>query len=542
MPINLESIDNLIAEASWYLPPTVRPSFHPEYSKYTNLQYQGTVPAGTNFGTRNCYREFHPISSCITQLQRIKDIAKDEYFVVKPTVDNFITSLRSLENRPPIKCFDDFLSECFNYSSSHFDACYMQIFDDCVATNEETIEYIDFSKSSGYIGTHSNLRTKHDLAIDPNFSKWFRENKHLDTIPLWSVHPKIEFKNLSDINLNKIRLFTIPPYDLLYEQIRFGKRPTLKLKNHLWSAYGFNPYSGGADKLARRLLKYHIQWCLDISGWDKYLPLMKDFYKTLYNHQIKFIPQHLKKNYIWMIKNTVEFFFKTPYGDVFLKKYGNPSGSGCTTRDNTCIHIKIIACGLIYAYHKKFNKFPSSALLNEMVICVFGDDVIGSVSDDFDYVLTPNFWQDIYASFGLKLKFVKIGRDILDDLEFLGFHFKKINEHYYPLYDVTRLATSFIYKGVDNNNYDAYISRAFTLMVMSYPTNEFELFYKSYQDICDHFYTLNIEPSPTVMAFLTYRNLPHREIDALYTGVESSYDFPFFLSLDDVGCCNVKFK
>ncbi len=540
MPTNLDFYSSF--EAGWHIPPTVRPAYHSEFSKFDNLKYIGTVPAGANFGVRNSFRELHPVSINITRLNDIKAIAKDEFYIVKPTRDNVLTALRSLDKKPPVDLFDPILSDCYRSAKQHFSDCYSHIFKDAVATNEEVIEYIDFSKSSGYTGTHSDLRTKYDLATDSVFSKWFRENKHLDTVPIWSVHPKTEFKAYSDICNNKIRLFTIPPYDLLFEQIRFGKRATLRLKKHLWSAYGFNPYSGGAHNLATSLLKNRIFWCLDISGWDKFVSLAKDFYSYL-SDIMDDIPLHLLRNFKWMIQNTVEFYFKTPYGDVLHKKYGIPSGSGCTTRDNTCIHIWIVATALTYAYYKKHGVFPTSAKLNEQIVRIFGDDVIGSVDEDFEYIMTEGFWEKIYGAFGLKLKFVKCGRDIFDDLEFLGFHFKKRENHYYPLYDIKRLATSFIYKGVDSNNYDAYISRAFTLMVMSYPTDEFALFRKSYMDICDYFYTLNVEPSPTVLTFLTYRSLPLSEIDALYTGAESSNldFFNFFLSGENVGFCNVKY-
>jgi hypothetical protein len=530
-------------EAGWTIPPTVRPKHHSEFSNYKNLKYIGTVPSGANFGSRSNYREIHPISLKITRIQELRDIAKDHYSIVKPTNENVLFSIRALEQKPEPKEFDPKFRECYEAAKNHFTACYSQIFRDGVATNEETVEYIDFTKSPGYTGTHSELRTKYDLATDRSFARWFRANGHLKTIPLWVIYPKTEYKLLADILKNKIRLFTIPPYDLLFEQIRFGKRATLRLKNHLWSAYGFNPYSGGVNKLANRLLKNDIFWCLDISGWDKFLPLMSDFYSYLTDLILSDIPKDLQPNYLWMVEHTVKFYFKTPYGDVFKKDYGNPSGSGCTTRDNTCIHIWIITSALIYAYYKKYGFLPTSTILNSQPIMVFGDDVVGSVSEDFDYILTPYFWDNIYEAFGLKLKFVNCGRGIFDQLEFLGFKFTKKNNHYYPKYDVERLATSFIYKGIDNDNYDAYISRTFTLMIMSYPTDHFQLFYKSYQDICDYFYTLSIEPSPTVLAFLTYRTLPLYEIEALYTGAESANsDFlKFFLSgILDVGFCNIK--
>ena len=463
-------------------------------------------------------------------------IAGELYYIAVPTVNNVEFSIDTFEQRPPLVGDDDpIFKVSLDKASTLLHDQYGHLFKDCVASHEELVDYIDYSKSSGWDGTHCGFPTKLKLSQDPDFQKWLLENKHLLQDPLWSVHPKKEFKLLADLLKGKIRLFTIPPFSLLYEQLRFGKRISERMKNFKWSAFGFVPYHGGVNRLALKLLTKRIRIFYDISGWDKFLPLLERVYSIISTNVD--IPKDLLPNYMWCVKNTIEYFFKTPNGHVFLKKYGNPSGSGVTTRDNILAHIIIVASALIHCYYLKFGYYPEMDLVCQQIVFIFGDDSIMSLDEEFDYILKDDFLKKHFARFGLTLKYCYGGLDYpLSKMQFLGFEFRYIDGIWYPCYDVQKLATSFIYDSVSSNSREAFISRAFTLTVMSFPTEHFSKFYKCWQDICDSLITDQLDLTSVEQSYVSHRNIDINEIKQLYIGFEASQldcfvdEFYFFSS------------
>lgn len=533
-----EAVPKKSASPVWEPPPIPRWQPHNIYSNFTNLEYLGKVKGGTNYGSENMFRRLHPITSDL-DITNLTKIAGDVFYMVKPTFDNVNATLNSLEQRPVLAPTSALQMDCLERSYEFFSNQYGHLYRDSIANPEEINEYINYDKSSGFTGTHSGFRYKRDLATDPDFDNWLMNNRHLDSVPIWSLSPKGEFKQRTDIEINKIRLFKIPPYDLLYEQIRFSKRVSLKFKLYKWSAYGFNPYRGGTHNLAEQLLTQPIRFFYDLSGWDKFVPLMRAYYDLVRKNST--IPEHLKKNFEWMVRNTVSCVFKSPFGDVFRQNYGNPSGSGATTRDNIAMHIILVASFLIEAYYIKFGKFPTESLLNAQVIRIFGDDIVGAVSEDFSHILEKDFLPHFFSRFGMKLKYCTVERNLsIEKMDFLGFKFKKVGDKYYPLYDIQRIATSAIYEGLDDGTNEPFISRAFTLMVMSYPSEHYKTFKLYFQSICDlYMKSSELEYSQTVHSYLALRNLPDSEINKFFTGNESCQnekDFQFFLPLDCWSC------
>ena len=505
----------------WTPPPKIIFKIHPQYSLFKNLEYRGYIKGGTTFGQEKMYRKIHPLTTNLDHSDLLK-IAGDEYYMVKPTLSNVEKTIKTLDDKPEPVPFEhqDMVLE---HGLKFFDTMYGHLFEDCMATPEETVEYINYDKSSGTIGSFSDLRTKHDLIQDTKFNKWFYENKHLETIPIWSLSPKSEFKNKEDILNDKIRLFMIPPYDLLYEQIRFGKRVSLRIKNYKWSAYGFNPYRGGVNMIANKLNTKPIRYYYDVSGWDKYIPLMRMLYNVICSRST--YSYQRRQNFIWMVVNTINQHFKTPSGDVLARvEFGNPSGSGTTTRDNIFMHTIICSAYLSLAYFKKYNRLPPFELIDSQTIFIFGDDIIGAVDEEFEYITQPNFLHDFFKGLGMKLKYCRCEFGLpVTEMDFLGFKFAKHRGKYYPKYDIKRLATSMLFEGQDDGTLEPYISRVFTLMVMSYPHDEFLIFKTYFQLLCDYLIQSPIRDyTQTVYSYLSMRNIPEAEIERFYTGNESS--------------------
>lgn len=532
MPESTNQLVGITLATSWQPTPIIMPKLHPKYSEFTNMKFLGTVPTGCNLKHKLPYiRDFSMYNQYLGSNERkmISEVAGDKFYLSVPNLENVEFSISTFENRPPVNFRDIFHQRALSY----LDVSYRSICVDPISTSEEITTYIDYSRSCGYPANHFGYKNKRELMLDRQFQSWFHAGHHLREIPIWSVCPKEEFKDKQDLINNKIRLFTIPPYPLLYEQLRFGKKISERLKNFKWSAYGFNPYSGGAHRLAQRLLLKRIRLFYDVSGWDKYFPLLSDVFDFIRHNSI--IPDFLIPNFQWMCENTMKYVFKTPHGTVFEKDYGNPSGSGTTTRDNILGHVIILASALIECYYIKYGVYPEMSLISEQIIYLFGDDSVISLDEEFDHILSDGYLASHMAKYGLKLKFLYGGLDYpIEQMQFLGFTFKKIGDYYYPLYDVQKLFTSILYKNGRNDSREAYTSRLFIIMLMSYPDQQnYKIAQRAYQNWCKYLTTHHESLTPTEISYIEMGSLQDSDIQNMFLGLESSSirdDLYFFAS------------
>jgi hypothetical protein len=504
---------------------SLRPSTRQPYKNMTLL---GTLPGSRIKNTLNHdrresrYAKFYgPVS-----LSALKTICMDEFYVVVPTETNYYTTVRSWDQKPEYSYGGD---SSFFFAKVFFRKFYGPLFIQCIASSEEICDVIDWSKSPGFPHTYFGYRTKAELVQALAMTMFLERTK---MIPFWNVSGKIEFKKLTDIQLEKIRLFQVPCFELLYSQLKFGKRISSRLMGYMWSYYGFNPYCGGFNLLANRLLKKPYRGCYDVSGWDKFLSLLR----VIYGIQLELsdIPEDEMEEFLWMVENTCGFKLKLVNGDVILKDYGNASGSGNTTRDNIFGHIIIFASGLYDAYVTKNGRNPSFQLVSDQIVCLYGDDNVYALDEEFSLMCDQEFLSSHLAKYGLKLKFFSGGVNCdLHRLTFLGASFKLINEIYYPMYDCTRLATTMVYEQC-KLSLAQHVGKAFTLMVMSYPTVAFEVFYKAYDILINSDIVVKNTTDPGIKAYAMV-GLPEKvSIKAFYDGSESSFDeslvFDFFTS------------
>lgn len=447
----------------------------------------------------------------------LKVLAGDTFAYVIPRPSNVGATISSFDNKPSCTYMG---SSSHNFGLLFLSNVYGGLMSNCVAGPEEVSEYIDWTKSPGWPWTYLGLRTKQE------FIQHFKTVVfNPDSVPVWNMSGKMEAKEHEDILLNKIRVFIIPPIQLLWSQIKFGKRISLATKMFHWSYYGFNPYSGGFNRLAQRLLTKRWRGCYDVSGWDKFLPILSDVFRIV--ESCSSIPEDLLPEFRWMVKNTVDFLSRSPNGHVLRRGYGNPSGSGTTTRDNIFAHIIIFAAGLFKAHLVKVGCEPSLNFVFQQAVALFGDDNVFSVDDEFSEICNPSFLSEHLMSYGLKLKFFHGGLDAdLSVLSFLGAHFKNINGYWYPHYDVVRMATSMVY---DQNklNLEQHICKAFTLTVMAHPTADRDLFRSAYKQLLQNQLVIQ-DNSDTIRSFKVVGLPTLSEVDSFYKSFESSRKFEVF--------------
>lgn len=523
----------------WGERPKIRPRL--DRRNFTNLEYMGSVVTnsrmrnqGDNFSRR--LHEFTKHSEVWTR--ELEIIANHEYAVIQPLVSTVEKTVLKWESRPPFTIEEEIPH--FKAGFNHFRTHYGPLMRNCIASDEQVAAWIDPSTSPGFPGITYGLRNKGDTMRDKGYQKFRQEFNFCDPAFHW-VKDKREVLPMAKILENECRLFVIPELLLLEKQLKFGKLVSLALKEFGWSAYGFNPYSGGANKLAHRLLSKPYRFYYDISGWDKFLTLLKKIYAVQHEYiGLENMSEQDKREFIWMVENTVEMFCVLYDGSVYLKKYGNGSGSGTTTRDNIFAHVIIMATMLYSAYYDKFGRYPSPSHVEEQIINLFGDDSVCAVDNDFDHI-TEEFARKIFALFGMKLKFFFGGHDYpIEKMEFLGFSFKEIRPgQYVPLYNEKRLAAGLIYEGVNSNTREAIISKTFVLTFMSYPC-EHHSFFRNYS--CDLARKVckegNLSETEKVMCDLIL-TMSDQDIESAFLGLEASKltDFSnFFLPvLEEVG-------
>jgi len=452
------------------------------------------------------------------------ELAGDEYAVVRPTKTVYDKTVASWDNRPPtpfneVHWKDTIAGEAYRHAVEFLDKAYGHLFEDPIMSPEEIAETVDWTKSPGWPYTHFGFKTK--LEVVKQF-KLSEDRKKIDRKVYLHCAFKIEFLPTTEIRSGKGRVFQIPPIDLLYSQLKFGKKISLRIKNFHWSKYGFNPYSGGFNKLAQDLLKKVWRGCYDVSGWDKFLCVLRDLYALLKNRAG--LNEEQVEEFLWMANNTYCFLLKIMNGTVLFKDYGNASGSGTTTRDNILAHILVFASGLYLAYYHKNGYFPSFATVFEQVVALFGDDNVFSLDEDFSLMCTEEFLREHLAQFGLKLKFFFGGKNYpLEKLSFLGAHFVQKNGMWYPHYDPRRLATSMIYElgGSKTLNVEKTLGKIFVLTVMSYPTEHWNLFREAYSDFLNHPTVRAMSSNSTVGTYIGLGVPDDPLMESFYQGLES---------------------
>jgi len=339
-----------------------------------------------------------------------------------------------------------------------------------------------------------------------------------DPDPIWSVSGKVEWYPSKKIDDDKIRTFIIPPFHLLLWQLLLYKEQNEAMKGKWWSAYGFNPYRGGVDRMARRLAKCKRTVTLDVVKWDRKLPVMDEVYEI---RNMYVPPSHVLMAQ-WTTRNTIRSYLLLPDGTVVKKKCGNNSGSGDTTVDNIVAHEHVSGLNLMTLYE------GNSAYVAEVPLYLFGDDSIGGLPDvpqDMTDVEIEESYRATYRLFGFELDPFKISDSPVGH-EFLGFTIVEWQGYYIPRYPVGRIAASFCYC-IENLKMPALVSKAWTLTVMSAGSGP-----ETYSLFADALYWMLDSQfdnrDPVVASYVEIGVPSYEACMSFYTGLESSYSFDLF--------------
>jgi len=387
----------------------------------------------------------------------LKQFAGSFYRVVG-TVSSVDKSIRKMDMDAPC----DYGGVVYDKAVSRVRSRYLEALNVMPFSFESIAHRVNMRASPGVPWSKLGFGSKGDVLKHPDFFKFFvgyLENPRGE--PVWKVAPKIEWYDQLDILEDKVRTFIIPPVHFMLAQMYLFQNQNENMKMFSRSAYGFNPYNGGVNRIARRLEQNGFFACWDVKGWDRLLPILEDVYKLRIE---KYIGTRWERLARFLADKTVRSNLILPDGTVIYKQRGNNSGSGETTTDNILAHEIIFEYLLLEAYPDGDNPRLAEYIRSLVVCYIFGDDIIASfpcLPHDFEGRV-----RSVYRRFGLELDPFRLSQN-LEDMDFLGFYFRKLDIGWIPRFKVERLVASFCYSLTRTKDVSVAVSKAWTLTVMA---------------------------------------------------------------------------
>lgn len=363
--------------------------------------------------------------------------------------------------------------------------------------------------ASGAPWSYLGYTKKEDCFCDRKFCGYLLSDSWMSDKQVWKVVPKREWYRLEDIKAGKVRTFIIPPVELQFWGALLYRSQNEKLKNFWWSAYGFNPYGGGVDRMVMRLgRKNRIYVFYDVKGWDRRLSIMREIY-NLRNYGRETV-----KQYVVAAKKFIKSILLLRNGLLILKEIGNNSGSPNTTGDNILGHMVILLWTLSQYI---FPDWTLDEIAEWIVAFLYGDDNLLSLPDEgqSEEELEEGFKKG-FADFGLELDPFVATRNI-EGCEFLGFKIAKYRTHYVPRYPVERLSVSFAHQKEKRCGIEKCMSKAWILTIMSFGSGQDVFFDFQSQYIA---YLDGLPDSDYVRALRRLGAPSYSDVEAFYLGYE----------------------
>lgn len=266
---------------------------------------------------------------------------------------------------------------------------------------------VNWEKAAGVPYDKIGRPKKRDFLKTPGYIRQEMNRKH---VPIWKVPPKKEYLPTVEVLDGKMRTFFIPDFPFLLHQKFCWDEQNTRLKNNhnrCWSKYGYTKQRGGFHRLYKKLERFRLRFTIDVSGWDRVLPILQDVY-DLREHFLN--KKYLSEDYLnWVIRNTVHSYITTFEGDIYQRHCGNGSGSNCTSEDNTIAHIMISFYLFIKLYYRKYNEMPEyEEFIKFLEMGLYGDDSIGGADPEYFGVDSVDdfktFVIDVYKEFGMTVK------------------------------------------------------------------------------------------------------------------------------------------
>lgn len=421
--------------------------------EYKFVTYVGTVPVQPQPAHAKCELVANDLfARSSDDFKRFVESHAGDYVVSNSTAAHLHRSIMKVD--APV-CHEfrkhlDLVKKALAFTSAMYDSALRARDMTDLELQDETV----MDRSAGVIPAFMGLPKKGDCFRANLHNQYFKQPDY--SIPvLWKVAGKREPRTREDyVVLGKQRTFIIEPVDHLWSTKKVYGLQNKGLCMLGWSCYGLNPYSGGCNRLARRLTKHKRFWILDGKGWDRLLSCMREVY--LMRNKYKVDDPHLK----WVYENLINSFLVLPNGDVIFKTWGNNSGSGNTTGDN------IMAMTFVLSFLFFWMGYTAEQIQSSVEVAIFGDDVVGSDSLPCSDEELESAFRFVFGDlFGIVLDPFEIHHD-LSKCSFLGFTFSKHGGSWIPKYPLGKLCAS-VKGNPDRMDFKAELAKLSSLCLMS---------------------------------------------------------------------------
>jgi hypothetical protein len=358
--------------------------------------------------------------------------------------------------------------------------------------------------------SYFGFRNKKEVLQQPEFyrSMWECRNGYRPYPPFKSAG-KRELLHEDELKEGKIRTFLMAPMELLAdEKFLYGKQDEmLKKYQPGFVRYGVNFHNGGFDRMIKNLCNggHCFEW--DVSGWDRQLSILQDVMEIRNKLLQESLPQDLWDSIEPIAKRVTDAICNhsllLPDGVVVQWPWSQMSGDGETTSNN-CIAHSIIAMYMLI----RANPNASNEEILQQCINIYGDDILGSATEEFKQILNLDFVKKVYSEFGLTVK-DKTFRVHPDPVgcSFLGAtvrSFEIAGEQYFvPAYRKDRILSGLQVscKPLDS---DAELMKAYSLLDLGW--------YDAYDEISNYIkFLLKKCPSSPVHTSFKNSGIPSRE-------------------------------
>lgn len=346
-------------------------------------------------------------------------------------------------------------------------------------------------------------KTKGDAMNDPHFWECYYDPS-CDAYPFFKYAPKVEWKELAEILNNKIRGFAVGSIRMVLKQREYFGSISDKIKMLGWSAYGFNPFTGGTTRLVERMgwLRRWIRW--DTSGWDRKFALMREVLE-LWRSKLR-VPVEKQEEFDRLFGRgsyyaLEKFFYIMPDGNVVPMSFSGPSGHGLTTEFNITGHQFVFAMFIL----EHIPTITFEELLS-LPVAIYGDDIWIAIpepgepyhaemnalfpeplSEDDDETAGSIYRPWLLKNFGWEAKFFFSDRaPHKRGVVFLGFNPVPSDQDervFLPQWSKERLMAPF-FRTIDGKSDPAQLNTLYNLLVMSYPNPDvYEVFRSAYLEV-----------------------------------------------------------
>lgn len=386
-------------------------------------------------------------------------VIRDAYGLPTPNIEASYLSLAKYAK--PILPLDDKKVEnwniAFNWMERHFGP-YMR--NSRVKSFQEVVDGLDKTTSPGF-PWNKVYPTKRELIENwKDFPKymledWDRLRDDDNYTAIFGNSLKEEIRPVEKIASNSIRTFTAGPIEMTIHGNRLFEDMNEKMyASHLKTAsvVGFTPLKRGWQRVYEKLKKHKNGFALDESQYDSSLRsylmwAVCNFRWNMLRSEDR--TDDNKKRMFTYYRNLINTLIITADGVFILKQGGNPSGSVNTITDNTLILFALLSYAWLCCAPPGQGIYER--FMNEVSLCLCGDDNTWSVSDDactyFNARSIIACWQEI----GVTTTTDSLDPRPVEELDFLSAYTVFVDNVAVPLYNRQKLLTGLLYSRYPGN-------------------------------------------------------------------------------------------